>query len=120
MSESRSENVSNDGKPPRVDDPKDSKEVVNCDSCLISPPNINLCSSSSPEHNVGSEGKSSGRLLELAFGDSTVRVRGSQKSKCDSDVTERGIGEGDGERQREGHALAERRSDAWVAVTEGG
>lgn len=59
-------------------------------------------------------------MLELAFGDLTVRVRGSQKSKCDCEVTERGIGEGDGDRHREGHALVERRLDAWLAVTEGG
>ena len=44
--------------------------------------------------------------------------RGSQKSNSVSDLADVGAGDGDGE--RDGQELMERRSEAWLAVTEGG
>ena len=49
----------------------------------------------------------------------TSKFRGSQKSKSVSDVTDRGIGDGEGESDGQ-ETPAERRSDAWLAVTDGG
>ena len=56
----------------------------------------------------------------LEFGVSTKRLRGSQKSKSVAEVVvlDRGIGDGEGE--REGQEVMERRSEAWLAVTDGG
>lgn len=48
----------------------------------------------------------------------TNRLRGSQKSKSVVRATERGIGDGDGD--RDGQESRERRSEAWLAATEGG
>ena len=45
-------------------------------------------------------------------------LRGSQKSKSVSDLAD--VGAGDGEGESEGQELMERRSEAWLAVTEGG
>ena len=56
-------------------------------------------------------------LVAVEFGESTSRLRGSQKSKSDSEVADRGIGEGEGESEGQ---EAERSSEAWLAVTEGG
>jgi hypothetical protein len=59
------------------------------------PPNMYLCSSSSPAHNVGNGGNS-GAEVKVGFDvgantvDPTVRFRGSQKSKSCSEATERG------------------------------
>ena len=69
-------------------------------------------------YKVEKSGKSSCKAFELELGDSTTRLRGSQKSKSRSEVTDRGIGDGEGE--SEGHEVAERRSDVWLAVTDGG
>lgn len=57
-------------------------------------------------------------LLEFCV--STNKLRGSQKSKSVADmvVLDREIGDGEGE--REGQELMERRSEAWLAVTDGG
>jgi hypothetical protein len=60
-----------------------------------SPLSIILCSSSSPAHKVGKQGKT---LL------GTVRVRGSQTL---ASTAERGIGDGDGD--NDGHAELESR-----------
>lgn len=112
LSESRSEKVSNVGKPPRVDAANESNGLLNCDSGLInieSQPNKNLCSSSSPGHSVGNGGKSIATLLKLELGEVLVKFRGSQKSYSMSEMAERGFGEGDGE--REGQELIERRSE---------
>ena len=51
------------------------------------------------------------------FGEPTSKLRGSQKSKSDSEAADREIGEGEGESEGQ---EAERRSEAWLAVTEGG
>jgi hypothetical protein len=61
-----------------------------------SPLSINLCSSSSPAHKVGKQGKT---LL------GTVNVRGSQTLA--SLMAERGIGDGEGD--NDGHAELESR-----------
>ena len=121
FSESRSENVSKVGRPPSVEADRDSNGLLKCDSCLIrlrSPPRINLCSSSSPEHRVGKVGKSTAVAMLFVFRVSTNRFRGSQKSKSVSDMTECGTGEGEGE--RDGQELMERRSEAWLPISEGG
>ena len=113
LSESRSEKVSNEGSPPKVGTSSESNDVVNCDAggvMLVIPPNMNLCSSSSPAHSVGRGGKSTAKAFVLLLGDLTSRFRGSQKSKSASEVADRGIGEGDGE--SEGQELVERRSVA--------
>ena len=77
-----------------------------------------MCSSSSPEQSVGKGGKSTATLLKLEFGELLIRFRGSQKSYSMSEVAERGFGEGEGE--REGQELIERRSEDLLAVTERG
>ena len=121
FSESRSENESKAGRPPKVVAETDSKGLQNCDSFLItlkSPPRINLCSSSSPEHNVGSGGKSTVVVTLPVFDALTIKFRGSQKSMSVSERTERGAGDGEGD--REGQELMERRSEAWLAISEGG
>ena len=114
--------MSNDGRPPRVEVPSDSKDLLNCDSGLIkigSLPKRSLCSSSSPEHRVGKGGKSRATLLKVEVGESTNRLRGSQKSiLLLSEMVDRGIGEGDGE--SEGQELIERRSDVKLVLTDGG
>ena len=48
----------------------------------------------------------------------TSKLRGSQKSKSVVKAVEWGIGGGDGE--RDGQESMERRSEAWLAATEGG
>ncbi len=121
FSESRSEKVSKAGRPPKVDAAEVSDDLLKFDSCLIrlrSPPSISLCSPLSPEHEVGKNGKSTVVVTWLVFWISTRRLRGSQKSKSVSEVTERGTGDGEGE--SEGQELMERRSEAWLAITEGG
>ena len=57
-------------------------------------------------------------LLEFCV--STNRLRGSQKSKSVAErvVLDREIGDGEGE--RDGQELMERRSEAWLAVADGG
>ena len=57
-SESKSEKVSKDGKPPNVDAAKLLKGLDRGSGlmALVSPFKNNLCSSSSPVHNVGSGG----------------------------------------------------------------
>lgn len=85
---------------------------------MDSPPNKILCSSSSPEHSVGSGGKSTATPLKLELGESTSKFRGSQKSKLVSEMAGRGIGEGDGE--RDGQELIERRSEDSLAATNRG
>lgn len=77
-----------------------------------------MCSSSSPEHRVGKGGNSRATLLKLEVGESTSKLRGSQKSILVSEMADRGIGEGDGE--SEGQELIERRSDVKLVVTDGG
>lgn len=67
---------------------------------------------------MGRGERSKCKTLEVETGDLTRRLRGSQKSNPISEVTDRGIGDGDGE--SDGHEIVERRSDAWLAVTEGG
>lgn len=58
--------------------------------------------------------------MMLGFWVSTYKFRGSQKSKSVAErvVLDREIGDGEGE--REGQELMERRSEAWLAVAEGG
>lgn len=48
-------------------------------------------------------------LLKLEFDEVLIRFRGSQKSYSVSEIAEREFGEGDGE--REGQELIERRSE---------
>ena len=67
---------------------------------------------------MGKGGKSTAVVMLDTLEAPTIRFRGSQKSKSVSDSTERGAGDGDGE--REGQELMERRSEAWLAITEGG
>lgn len=85
-----------------------------------SPLSITFCSSSSPTQRVGRVGRSTvERVLTVTSPDeATVSSRGSQKSNSVSEMDERGKGEGEGD--KDGQALAERRSEAWLAVTEGG
>lgn len=121
FSESRSEKVSKEGRPPKVDVPSDSRDLLNWDSGLIrmeSLPKRNLCSSSSPEQSVGKGGKLSATPVKLEVGESTMRLRGSQKSALVFEMADRGTGEGDGE--SEGQELIERRSDVKLVVTDGG
>ena len=120
LSESRSEKVSNVGRPPNVDAPRVSNALEKCNSGLMkfdSNPGSSLWLSLS-ECKVGRGGRSKCSTLELEIGDLTRRLRGSQKSKSVSEATDCGIGDGEGE--REGQDVVERRSDAWLAVTEGG
>ncbi len=80
---------------------------------------MNWCSSSAPEHSVGKVGRSTAVLCPMVLKTPpTSRLRGSQKSKSVVKAVERGIGEGDGE--RDGQESMERRSEAWLAATEGG
>ena len=112
--------MSKEGRPPRVDAPRVSKALENCNSGLMkfdSNPGSSLCPSLSG-YRVGRGERSKCSTLELERGDLTNRLRGSQKSKSVSEVTDCGMGDGDGE--RDGHDVVERRSDAWLAVTEGG
>ena len=61
--------------------------------------------------------------------DSTVNWRGSQKSEL-TELTDSAVkawewarnseGNGDGEGESEGQEVAERRSDVWLAVSDGG
>ena len=59
-------------------------------------------------------------MILFEFCVSTNRLRGSQtlKSVVEIVVLDREIGDGEGE--REGQELMERRSEAWLAVTDGG
>ena len=79
---------------------------------------MSLCSSSSPEQRVGKVGKSPAAPGRVLVAVPTRRLRGSQKLKSVVDTIGCGIGEGEGE--RDGQDSMERRSEAWLAVTEGG
>lgn len=50
---------------------------------------------------------------------STSSLRGSQKSKSVSEIEVAELGTGEGEGEREGQELMDRRSEVWLAVTEG-
>ena len=57
--------------------------------------------------------------MDRSLEDETLSLRGSQKSNSvQEEIEERGRGEGEGD--REGQAFADNKSDAWLAVTEGG
>lgn len=95
-SESRSENWSNDGRP--WCGAVNVKFFAWAWAALlkVSPASMNWCSSSSPAHNVGRAGNSAAALVrfeaagEADAPEATVRLRGSQKSKSCSEMTDRG------------------------------
>ena len=116
-SESKSEKVSNADRPPRVAVAAVAYDCEKWESGLTKAElglGRNLCSS--PEQKVGKADNSPAGEAKLLV--PTIKLRGSQKSKSVVEVVERGIGDGDGE--REGQESMERRSEAWLAVTEGG
>ena len=59
-------------------------------------------------------------MILLEFCVSTSRWRGSQKSKSAEELVLLDRDTGDGEGESEGQELMERRSEAWLAVTDGG
>lgn len=113
-SESRSEKPSKVGKPCVA---LNSKRLES-GALVASTDNMKECSSSSPEQRIGRVGKSTEREID-DLAEPTVRFRGSQNSTSCSEVTERGYGDGDGE--RDGQAVAARSSLGWtVDISEGG
>ena len=60
-------------------------------------------------HKVGKGGNSVDTVVVANSDDATVRLRGSQKSNSVSEMEDRGSGDGDGE--RDGQAVADRRSE---------
>ena len=81
-------------------------------------PKINLCSSSSPGQRVGNGGKSTVVVALPGLCESTRISRGLQKLRLVLEGFDCCAGDGEGE--REGQELMDRRSEAWLAITEGG